>query len=252
MTKHKSKSEKLPDRILPIPCKDKGFQEEWIQGRNLLNIPHSFRAVICGRPGMGKSTLAKNLLLRQDPMFEEVYVIHVDHEFTEEYDDIEGAVMLNYIPKVNDKIFNSKKKRLLILDDLEYKFMNKDDKRNMDRLYGYCASHKSTSMICTAQCPFSINPTIRRMSDIWIIGRINNDLSAFALLASRCGMKRENFEYVFDKYIHGIHDTFWVDLTKGTPAKYRINGYTVLDEKTFEPINNDKNINNNIEETKDE
>jgi hypothetical protein len=228
--KRKKKKLKLPDKILPLENMDKQFQEVWYKGRNLLNFPHSWRCVITARPSTGKSTIAKNILLRADPEFEKIYIVHVD-PYTRDYEEVDGVVILEDIPPVSDPIFSEGFKTLLILDDLEYKFMAKKQLRNLDRLFSYVSSHKSVSCCIISQDAYNIPPCIRRVSNIWILGKINNDISSFLTIAQRCGMKRKDFIYVFDKYIKGDHDTLWIDRTKNTPAEYRINGYTVLDEK---------------------
>jgi hypothetical protein len=225
----KKKLQTLPDRIIAIPNKDKINHEKWQKGRNLLNVPNPTRFVICARPNTGKTTIAKNLILRQNPMFDKIYIVHIDPE-SKDYEDIEGCVMLEKIPNVRDPIFNGKYKTLLILDDLEYKFMDKKQLRNLDRLFGYVSTHKSVSCIVIAQDCYNIPPCIRRMSNFWILGKINNDMSSFLTIAQRCGMKREDFIYIFEKYIKGDHDTLWIDRTKNTPAEYRINGYSILDK----------------------
>ena len=66
----------LPNKIIPLPNPDKEFHEAWDKGRNLLNIPHPFRAVFLGPPGSGKSTAVKNILMRADPCFENIIIIH--------------------------------------------------------------------------------------------------------------------------------------------------------------------------------
>ena len=232
-TKSKPKNIKnkliLPNKIIPIPNLDKDFQEKWDTKRNLLNFPHSYRCVISARPNTGKSTIAKNIILRADPMFQKVYVIHIDEE-SKDYDDVDGIEIITEIPDVNNAIFDNRQKTLLILDDLEYKFMNKKQLKNLDRLFGYVSSHKSVSCIVISQDCYNIPACVRRMSNLWILGKINNDISSFLTIAKRCGMKKDDFEYIFDKYIKGDHDTFWIDRTKDTPYQYRINGFTVLDE----------------------
>ena len=162
-------------------------------------------------------------------MFQKVYVVHIDPD-SKDYDEVDGIDILTEIPSVKDPIFNGKYKTLIILDDLEYKFMSKNQLRNLDRLYGYISSHKSVSCACLSQDAYNIPPCVRRMSNIWILGKIDNDMSSFLSIAQRCGMKRKDFVYVFEKYIKGDHDTLWIDRTKNTPAEYRINGYTVLDK----------------------
>ena len=53
----------LPNELIPIHNADKDFHESWYRGRNALNIPHPWRAVILGKPNSGKSTVIKNLLI---------------------------------------------------------------------------------------------------------------------------------------------------------------------------------------------
>ena len=53
----------LPNQIIPISCSDKGFQERWYRGRNILNFPHSYSMVLAGPPSSGKSTLIKNICI---------------------------------------------------------------------------------------------------------------------------------------------------------------------------------------------
>ena len=43
---------KLPDELFYIPNRDKTFTEKWYPGRNLLNFPASFRAVLFGPLGV--------------------------------------------------------------------------------------------------------------------------------------------------------------------------------------------------------
>ena len=80
----KRDADKLPDELLPIKNDDKAFHEKWTKGRNMLNMPHPFRGVILGTPNCGKSTTSKNLIIRQDPPFQEVFVIHCDADHTKE------------------------------------------------------------------------------------------------------------------------------------------------------------------------
>ena len=69
---------KLPNKIIPITNADKKWHERWYPGRNMLNIPHPFRCCCLGPPNVGKTTIIKNLIIRQHPPFEEVYGIHCD------------------------------------------------------------------------------------------------------------------------------------------------------------------------------
>ena len=54
----------------------------------MLNFPHPFRGVLLGPPNCGKTTTVKNTLMRQEPPFKRMYIIHCDGEYTQEYDDV--------------------------------------------------------------------------------------------------------------------------------------------------------------------
>ena len=108
--------------------------------------------------------VVKNLLIRAKPPFEEVFVIHCDPDYTKEYDDI-GAVLLKDIPSPED--WEGQVKTLVILDDLEFKGMSKDQRRNLDRLFGFVSTHKNISCILCSQDPFNVPPIVRRCSNLW-------------------------------------------------------------------------------------
>lgn len=103
----------LPDenKLFRIPNKDKFFHETWHPGRNLLNIPHPFRAILAGPPNRGKSTICKNLLLRADPPFEQVIVVHYDME-TKEYDDLKGEHFFSWMKSRTSLNSAARKRRL--------------------------------------------------------------------------------------------------------------------------------------------
>ena len=143
MKNKQNNNKALPRRIIPIANADKEFHEEWKANRDPLNLPHPFRAVLLGQPNTGKTTLVKNILLRAQPEFKEMFLIHCDSEYTKEYDDVGKAVqVLSEIPPPN--WWEGKVKTLVILDDLEYKGMGKEQKQNLDRLFGYCSTQVST------------------------------------------------------------------------------------------------------------
>ena len=138
-TRKRKKRLILPTSILPFPNVDKDFHEQWYPDRDLLSIPHPFRAVLLGPPNSGKSTVVKNLLLRGNPDFDKMYVVHADPEGTGEYDDCK-AVMLPEIPEPGDWP-NDKEKKLVVIDDLDVKRLGRNQQSNLDRLFGYVSTH---------------------------------------------------------------------------------------------------------------
>ena len=220
----------LPNHILALPNPDKEFHEEWTPGRNMLNIPHPFRCVALGPPNVGKTTIVKNLLLRADPPFKRIFVIHCDINFTQEYDDV-GGEMLDSIPTPEE--WDGTEKALVVLDDLEFKQMPKDQKRNLDRLFGFVSTHKNISCILCSQDPFNVPPIVRRCSNLWILWKCL-DLDAMSTVARKTGMKSTGFNSIFNHLLLKPKDSLWLDMTDHSPYPMRKNGFTIIKPKKVE------------------
>jgi hypothetical protein len=89
---------KLEKRIYKLPNADKKNHEIWFPGRDLLNIPGPYRVGLLGRPNSGKSTMIKNILLRADPQFDNIILIHPDGEDNKEYSDVRSCKLFKRIP----------------------------------------------------------------------------------------------------------------------------------------------------------
>ena len=63
------------NRIVVFSSADKTLKESWSdknRAKNLANFPSPFRMLCLGPPGVGKSTLAKNVVVSQDPPFDDL------------------------------------------------------------------------------------------------------------------------------------------------------------------------------------
>jgi hypothetical protein len=163
-------------------------------------------------------------VMRQDPPFEQVYVIHVDGEYTKEYDSLKKFTLLRSIP--DPEWWSGEKKTLVILDDLEYKTMGKNQKRNLDRLFGYVSTHKNISVILTAQDPFNVFPIVRRCANLWGLWK-TKDLDSVATIARKAGLQVRQLRDIFKNFT--LRDSLWIDTTPYSPYPLRINGDTPLD-----------------------
>ena len=213
--------------IIAFKNKDKGFQEKWNPKRDLLDIPWSFRAVFCGPPSSGKSTIVKNIILKSRPLYKKVVVVHYGGEGTQDYDEIDGieVVPLSGLPdpvEINPR----KEKMLLVLEDVPLSSINREQKQKIDRLFGYSSSHRGVSVICCAQDAFDVPVGARRSSNIFILWK-QPDLNALQLMASRTGFTTSEFRNLF-KLCKTKHDSIMIDLTEGTPAPLRFNAYTPI------------------------
>jgi hypothetical protein len=221
--------EKLPSDIVPIRNPDKEFHENWMPkrcngreyNRHPLNIPHPSRWVLFGPPGTGKTTVALNGVLWQDPPFERIYVIHVDGKFSKEYDKLKSFIRMPSIPAPD--WWNAELKTLVILDDLEYKNMSRSQKGNLDRLFGFASTHKNLSVYLTAQDGFNIPACVRRSADVWVLWK-GRDIDSTRQIARKGGLKNSDLEAIFYCYDFGIRDSLWIDNTPYSPYPIRING----------------------------
>jgi len=220
MKKHKVR---LPNKILPMPSSDKkGWREKWYEGRNMLNLPHSFRLLCLGPPDSGKSTLIKNIIIRAKPEFDRILLYHF--ATGGEYDDCD----VEHIDEIDPLDYEGNcDKTLLIIEDCNFKNCSKEMKYNLNRLFGYTSSHCNVSVAITAQNPYDISVDLRRSANAVAIWR-NHDMNSLNTLASRTGIKKNQMEYVMCNVLKNPHDFLMIDLQNNSPAKYRINGFNPI------------------------
>ena len=224
MTKHK-KAIRLPNKLIVLQNKDKTYHESWTLSRNMLNIPHPARILCLGKPNIGKGVVIKNLILRQKPAFEEIYCIHPDGEYTNEWSDVD-AIMLSEIPPPDQ--FEGKVKTLVILDDLELNNLGREQSAYLDRLYGYCSTHKNISVICANQDFFAIPSIVRRCTNLFVLWK-SHDLDSMGYIAKKVGLTKDEFLFLFNNFIIKKRDSLWIDLTDNSPYPLRKNGFINID-----------------------
>lgn len=220
--------------IIKIANPDKTWHEDWRDKvskkgkrytRHPMNIPHPFRAVLLGPPGVGKTTIALNLVMYQKPVFEKVYVIHVDGEFTKEYDALGNYTPLDSIP--DPTWWPGDVKSLVIIDDKELKNLGKDQQIALDRLFGYVSTHKHISVILTSQDPFNTPAIVRRCANLWVLWK-TKDLDSVANIARKAGLGVHQLRAIFSGFTG--FDSLWIDSTPRTPYPLRVNGIDILTE----------------------
>lgn len=242
-------SRALPQTIIALPNPDK-HDEKWTKGRDPLDLPCPTRVIISAPPNTGKSTIILNMILRSKPEYKKIWVAHCS-ELTKEYDILKNdddkfhdedkvdVTISDVLPpmswfeeKGGDKNNDRKTKKLVILDDINYKTIDKKgakkDAVSLDRLFGFYSSHMFCSVIATAQNFYNLDPAIKRMCNLLIIGKINDAL-CMKSMAQKIGF---HFE-VFEKYLKLLehdHDTLWFDMTKKTPYPIRLNGYELYEK----------------------
>ncbi|HDK27862.1 MAG TPA: hypothetical protein ENG48_12350 [Candidatus Atribacteria bacterium] len=190
------------NEIILFENKDKVANESWLDyPRHVFDIPAPFTACIVGGKNMGKSTLIKNILsftsIGRRP-YEEAFLCHPDPE-SQEYDDVYFKRRFTHIPPLD--IFDRKKKSILLIDDINVSKMNKTDAGHLNRLWGYVCSHRHVTCLLSTQCIKNVDdPTIRRMSDIFITGHLKDPME-IKTLANNLGRSASKITRLMDKHL---------------------------------------------------
>jgi hypothetical protein len=222
-------------KIHVIENPDKLGHEEWTDERakkDIGNFPSPSRFCITADVGRGKTNLIKHLIMSQDPPFREVFLCHPDTEISKEYDDLEPTDMLDYIPGLDYFDFENDTKptkRALIIDDWEVSKC-KEEQKNLGILMRYASSHRGLTIYYAHQSYFNIPPIVRKMSNVFIVykPKARNEL---AMIENRVGVEKDTLKQMFKTVANGHYDSICIDLTKNSPAKFRLN--------VWEPITDD-------------
>lgn len=217
-----------PDELIIIPNPEKKFHEKWFTGRNMLNFPHPYRILLTSiQPNLGKTLWVKNIIIRANPKFKEIFLLHCGENMQTEYDDIDYTC-ISKIPPISSNIFNKNVKTLLIIEDKNFKYMSKDDLHRLDRAYGFTSTHRNLSIICCSQSFFDVPCSVRRMSNVYVLWK-TKDIDSMKTIGRRCGLRKEELYNLIKKHLKKAYDTLWIDCTKNTPYSIRLNGFTNID-----------------------
>jgi len=160
--------------------------------------------------------------MRAEKPFQTVVIVHCDSLYTQEYKDIDNCVMLDKIPAPEE--WPGNRKMLVILEDLEFKGMNKQQKQALDRLFGYVSTHKNISVALCAQDAFNVPPCVRRCSNLFVLWKCP-DMDSMNLVARKAGMTARKLNKLFETHVRAPKDSIWVDLSDHSPAPLRLNGF---------------------------
>jgi len=216
------------NKLFVIKNADKGWHEKWTKKRNLCNFPHPFRMALIGPPSCGKTSAAQNVVAPQDPPFEELIVVHVDGDYSVEWDNCEPTEITDEMPDY--KKLDGSVKRLIVFEDFHVKNLPTSDKKLLDRLFGYASTHKNTSVVICQQDPSAIPPVVRRMSNVFVLWR-GTDMKVLEEYGQRMGLERGKLTKYFKDHIDkdDRHSAIWIDLTSGTHAPVRKNCFEKLE-----------------------
>ena len=133
------KNKKLPRGFLQLPINpDKKMHEKWHDkngnvARSISNPPRPYRAIFCADPSRGKTFQAQQLILKAQPMFDYLFVVHPYSEGTTEWNELEPTEILPEIPDPSFWEDYADGRICLILED--YEIRNKEDQKALSSLF---------------------------------------------------------------------------------------------------------------------
>lgn len=230
----KRKNKRLPKELIHIKNKDKQFHEKWEDDDDMLNFCHPFRCLLAsgGRPNLRKTNTLKNIIIRQDPPFERILLIHCGGKNSKEYDDFNVELLDDIPDPFDEEIFDPEVKTLLILEDCNYQSMKRQELGKLQRIYAYTSTHQNLSICSTTQGFFLIPNFIRMMSNVIILWKAQ-DMDSMETIRRRCDFKKKHWEKLL-KHLVKPWDSLWFDNTKGTKYPIRKNGYEIIDIDQYE------------------
>lgn len=241
-------STKKPTKIIGIKNPDKKLHEKWTSNRDLFNFPRPFRWLIAGSPNSGKTTLLLNYLLRAEPSYDRIFLLHPkiynpesdDHTndnvlLTDPRDDIVPeykGVKVHHLAYIPTEVFfdGMKGHSLFIIDDIDMLSFTKKDSsksRRVNKLYSYCSTHNNLSVITTSQSPGTQLPPIAFQLSNIITLFPQRDQFKIRVLSQKLGTDYKELKKYLDQ-LKGQHDSLTLDQTTGSPMPMRKN--------VFEPL----------------
>jgi len=184
-----------------------------------------------------------NLILRQDPPFRKIYLMHPDLKNTLDDDDDEEKIVkeyncIDFIPLygVPDPVYfkpvdkkDAMTKKLLIIDDLDLKTLNKDEKKRIGKVMSYASSHYNMTVIVSSQDLFTQMPVfIARFCNVFIVYPYSS-INYNQMLLNRFGINKKHQQKIIDEMRgYKTHDSLCIDRTENSPAPFRKNIYMPL------------------------
>lgn len=218
----KNKIPSLPNEMIIIPNAMKGgWVEKWTPDRNIGCIPASFRCLLLGGVGFGKTNVAKQIILRHqstDRPFKHLWIITCSDDNIE-WDDMEPDGVFTSIPPLH-LFTEGNEKVCIVLDDMEQSNMNSDEQRKLSTLFRFVSSHHNCSLIMSYQSFFDCSKICRKVANVFVVYKPNSR-TEMTNIDDRTGLEKGTLKTLFKKFCTSPYDPVVIDMTINSPAKLR-------------------------------
>ena len=148
---------------------------------------HPLRCLFVSMPGGGKRQACLELIGRRPKPFDTITVMHLDSGASE-YETLgENAKIVSEGDLPDASAFGRSKQNLLVIDEINTSDKKPAYKKRFDRLFNYCSTHCSLSIICQVQGAFTLPVSCRRAMNHWALWR-SSDRYVMRTLGRRLGI----------------------------------------------------------------
>ena len=217
----------LPNKVFNFKSSDKQWHQRYedTTAEDYANFCSPYVCIICNGKNVGKSRLAKNIIVHKNPPYEKI-VVYSPMETTTEYTDDIDCEMINDINEVYGK-FDRDQRNLFVLDDLDAKALNKKDQKVLCNFLRFECTHNQIDLILINQSLYDLLPICRRIADYIILFSVP-DQEFMKSLAKKFSVELDDFKYIFKNFITDKHDSLLID-EKGPPeVRFRKNLFNVI------------------------
>ena len=221
----------LPNEVVVIKNADKGaWVETWDKPKHRSpgHLPHSFRLLALGPPGVGKTNYLKNIFLKtqsSSKKFQRLYIVTCDLS-SREWLDCEPTEIMDHMPDIS--LFEDGIMTMICIDDYEFEKCSKEEMRKLTTLFRMISTHKNVSVMLSYQSFFHVPSICRKTANVFILYKPKSD-GELQTIANRVGIKFDVLYGLFKKHCSNPHDHIMVDFTTNSPYPLRKNIYQIID-----------------------
>lgn len=210
------------------------------------------RVLLSGVPGVGKSSVIRNILERVTPKFTSIHLVHLDAVGQHEYDYLYDLCPSVYVygPKEYPSLHNiddpdgeldsdsdgessgdsdgdkrspKAERPCLIMDEITSDVLSPEGRTRFERMLGFAATHRNMPVFVSIQNMMAIQPKCRRLFDWFCLWR-GPDREAHKVASSKAGVDMDIMNGLFD-LCKSRFDFITVDCSRppDDPYRYRLN-----------------------------
>jgi hypothetical protein len=125
-------------------------------------------------------------------------------------------------PSVGKSFIMKHLKTLLIIDDVEFSSLSKEQMARLNKIFRYGSSHKNITVYVSHQSFFDLPLLVRKLCNVYVLWKPRSVME-LKTIANRVGYTSTQLEYIFENVCDEYRDSLCIDLHINAPAILRKN-----------------------------